>query len=91
MMITIYTITGCKHCQEVKDYLKEKNIEYKELNLKSKENSEARVYWRSLGFNIAPIILIKTNNGECVHAYKDKQEFIKFMEDYGKKEKNSDN
>jgi glutaredoxin len=86
-MITILTIPDCKHCKEVKDYLKENNIEFKETNLKAKENSEARVYWRSLGFNVAPIVLIDSENGAYVHAYKDKQEFIKFIEDnHGKKE-----
>lgn len=55
-MIKVYSINKCKHCEEAKKYLKEKNIEFHEINLSAKENGEARKYYRELGIQVAPII-----------------------------------
>jgi glutaredoxin len=56
-MIKIYTLPNCSHCDKAKKILKEKNIEYEEINLKEPKNREAREYYRSLGVKTAPIIV----------------------------------
>jgi glutaredoxin len=63
-MIIIYSIPNCKHCEEAKIVLKEKNIEYIEYNLKAKENREIREHYRSLGAKLAPIIICR--DGESI-------------------------
>jgi len=55
-MIKVYSMNKCKYCEEAKKWLKEKNIDFVEINLSAKENSEHRKYYRSLGVNVAPII-----------------------------------
>ena len=55
-MIKVYTIPNCEYCDKVKDYLRSKNIEFEEINLKAKENREARAFYRSLGIDVAPVV-----------------------------------
>ena len=56
-MIEIYTVPDCEFCEEAKQILEEWNIEYKEYNLKEKENRNARALYRSLGAKTAPVIV----------------------------------
>ena len=56
-MIKIYTIPNCDRCDEAKQILKERNIEYQEFNLKEKENRDIRAHYRSLGATSAPVIV----------------------------------
>jgi glutaredoxin 3 len=55
-MIKVYSMNNCKYCEKAKEYLKEKNVPFEEINLSAKENREARKYYRELGIHVAPII-----------------------------------
>ena len=56
-MIRIYTVPGCEDCKNARDHLEELKQEFEEVNLKEKENREAREYYRSLGIKTAPVIV----------------------------------
>lgn len=62
-MIKLYTMPNCNNCEKVKSYLKDRNINYIEINLEKKENRDARKFYRSLRIDTAPV-LVGTNNGE---------------------------
>jgi glutaredoxin-like YruB-family protein len=38
MGVKIYTTTGCPHCKRTKEYLKENNIEFEEINLSDNQD-----------------------------------------------------
>ena len=57
-MIKIYTTENCKNCDKAKEYFKSNGIPYEEINLKEKDNREARAYYRSLGLTTLPVIVI---------------------------------
>ena len=87
-MIKIYSLPNCKHCKEVKDYLNERDLNFIDIDLKTKDNIEARKYWRSIGVNIVPIIVVSNENTkDNVHVFKDMKSFIEFIDNYASKEK----
>lgn len=76
-MIEIYTVPDCEFCDEAKQILKEWEIEYKEYNLKAKENREARAYYRELGVKTAPVIV---NGDEWILVEYDRESLISLLE-----------
>lgn len=80
-MIKIYTVPNCERCKEVKKYMTNNNIEFEELDLKHKENREARAFYRSLGVKTAPVIIGNDKKGkEWILTEYDKDIFIELME-----------
>jgi len=63
-MIKLYTVPNCSYCTKAKTILNELGIIYQEINLKQKENFEARNYYRSLGVKTAPIIAHINEDGK---------------------------
>jgi len=64
--VKIYSTTGCKNCKKAKDYLNNKGISFEEINLKEKQNREARAYYRSLGIKTLPVITGEVNGEEFI-------------------------
>jgi len=54
--IVVYTMTGCPHCAAVKEFLKEKGLEYEERNVL--EDAAALNGLRELGFNGTPVTIV---------------------------------
>lgn len=54
MMLTIYSKTVCPYCVQAKNYLKQKNINFWEINIE--ENEEAREFIRNQGHRTVPQI-----------------------------------
>jgi glutaredoxin 3 len=53
-MLTIYSKTVCPYCVQAKNYLKSKNISYREINIE--EDTEAQEFIRSQGHRTVPQI-----------------------------------
>jgi glutaredoxin 3 len=53
-MLTIYSKTVCPYCVQAKNYLKNKNINFREINIE--EDSEAREFIKSQGHRTVPQI-----------------------------------
>jgi len=82
-MIEVYTLPDCSHCQEAKNYLKEKGISFLEINLKKKENREARIFWRSLGIFKVPVIVLKTDDKISVLKDYSKEKLEEWLKRHG--------
>ena len=54
MMLTIYSKTVCPYCVQAKNYLKQKNINFREINIET--DSEAREFLQSEGHRSVPQI-----------------------------------
>jgi len=55
-MIRILTKEGCSKCNELKNYLSERNVEYETVNLSNKDNRDARKHYREAGYELLPVI-----------------------------------
>lgn len=55
-MLTIYSKTVCPYCVNAKNYLKSKNINFREVNIE--EDVEAREFITSLGLRTVPQIFL---------------------------------
>jgi glutaredoxin-like YruB-family protein len=58
--VEIFSSDTCKYCVELKDYLKENNVEYIEYNISKDE--EARRNLIKLGYMSVPVTLINGNH-----------------------------
>lgn len=58
--VEVFSSDTCKYCVELKDYLKEHNVEYIEYNISRDE--EARRNLIKLGYMSVPVILINGNH-----------------------------
>ena len=56
MMLTTYSKTVCPYCVNAKNYLKNKNISFREVNIE--ENDEARSFMQSQGHRSVPQIYL---------------------------------
>jgi len=85
MMIKLYTVPNCDNCNKVKSFLEERNIKYVEINLKLRENREARKYYRSLNIKTAPVI-VGDNDGDewIITGYDEKSMELLIGDKYGK-------
>jgi glutaredoxin len=54
--VVVYTMTGCPHCAGVKQYLKEKGVEFEERNVL--EDDDAMADFRKLGFRSTPVTVV---------------------------------
>lgn len=54
MMLTIYSKTVCPNCMQAKNYLKQKNINFCEINIE--EDDEARKFMLAKGHRSVPQI-----------------------------------
>jgi len=62
--IKVFTSSTCPYCTSVKEYFKEKGIDYEELNVSS--DPEARKELMSQGFMGVPVIII---DGEAMVGF----------------------
>lgn len=53
-MITVYSKTVCPYCVQAKNYLKQKNINFREVNIE--EDEDARAFIMSEGHRTVPQI-----------------------------------
>lgn len=56
MMLTIYSKTVCPYCVNAKNYLKSKNIAFREVNIE--ENDDGRVFMQAQGHRSVPQIYL---------------------------------
>ena len=56
MMLTIYSKTVCPYCVQAKNYLKAKNINFREVNIE--EDAEAREFMQTQGHRSVPQIYL---------------------------------
>lgn len=56
MMLTIYSKTVCPYCVNAKNYLKSRNINFREVNIE--ENEEARLFIQAQGHQSVPQIYL---------------------------------
>jgi len=77
-MIEVYSVPNCKNCKAAKEHLDELGIEYEEINLKEKDNREARAFYRSLGVKTAPII---TNGDKWILTEYDEETLEALLEE----------
>jgi len=56
MMLTIYSKTVCPYCVNAKNYLKSKNISFRDVNIE--ENDEARAFMQAQGHRSVPQIYL---------------------------------
>lgn len=61
--ITIYTSPTCEHCTQLKNWLKEKKIKYKEINIIQDEKERSYILTKSQQFSV-PITVIQTGKAE---------------------------
>lgn len=61
-MIVVYSGDNCPRCVEVKKYLDNKDVEYKEVNVR--KDAEALTFLKSLGFTSIPQVF-KDNEWLC--------------------------
>ena len=73
--VEIYTSDTCIQCIKAKEYLKNRNIEFKEYNIS--KDLEAKRELISMGYMSVPLILI---NGEHVLGF-DKNRIDELLED----------
>jgi len=66
---------SCPHCKKVKEFLKEKKIDYKKLDAKS---IEARNFVKYMGYKTIPVLVIK--NGENIKIINGDTNIIKYFE-----------
>jgi len=79
MIITIYSFLNCKHCNRAKEILTERNIPFKDINLKEPKNREAREYYRSIGAKTVPIIRFED---ETLLMKFEEKKFLELLEKY---------
>lgn len=56
MNITIYTLPNCVQCDMTKRMLKQKNVEYSEVDLST--NEEASNMVKEMGYKSAPVVVV---------------------------------
>ncbi|NOZ91218.1 MAG: hypothetical protein GXO60_08055 [Epsilonproteobacteria bacterium] len=76
----------CPHCKKVKEYLKDKNIDFKKLSI---DDVEARNFATFLDFKTIPILLIK--DGKSVQIVNGDKNIIEFFENKSKDTTTQDN
>lgn len=54
--VTVYTSSTCPHCVTVKDYLKEKGVDYTERNVQT--DTEARKELIKKGYMGVPVVVV---------------------------------
>ena len=59
MQITIYTTTSCPYCQQLKEYLTQKNIAFTEKLVDQDDAAQKEMLAVSGGFQGVPFMLVK--------------------------------
>lgn len=52
----IYTIPTCGHCAAVKDFLKRRNVEFKEFNVEDDEEGWKEALSKTGGLDVVPVV-----------------------------------
>lgn len=54
--VRIYTLPGCSYCRQVKEFLSDNGISYKEINLEN--DAEGQAFMDSRGYTALPVTVI---------------------------------
>ena len=76
--VVIYSTPNCPYCTQVSDYLKEKEIDFKEIDL-SKEPEKAQQLVEKTGQMGVPVIIIKTGSKEKIVSGFNREELDKLL------------
>jgi glutaredoxin len=80
MEVEIYTVRNCAKCKEVKKYLEEKGVGFKELDMSIggiPELQQKKKEFKSMGLTTYPVTLIKDEGGVIPLESFNKEEFDK--------------
>lgn len=66
-MITVYSKHNCVQCEMTKEFLKQNNAEFEEINVE--DNEEALELIKESGFKRLPVVIVTKNNSiECAFS-----------------------
>lgn len=74
MEVKIYTSKTCTYCNQAKEFMKENNIEFEELDVGS--NPDARNQLISMGYRGVPVIVV---DGEEIQGF-DRQRLMEVFD-----------
>lgn len=60
--VKIYTTSTCQYCKATKQYFKDNNVDFEEIDVTTDENAQAEMIEVS-GQMSVPVILVETENG----------------------------
>ena len=63
MQVTIYSTTTCPYCKMLKDYLKEKKVEFEEGLVDQDEEAKEKMMEASGGFLGVPFTVVEKDDG----------------------------
>ncbi len=63
--ITIYTTAWCPDCRRTKSFLKERGVEYREVNIEEDESAEEIVIKANEGKRIVPTLKVRGRYFTC--------------------------
>ena len=62
MEVTVYSTTYCPSCVSLKNWLRDKNIDYKSVNLEEEPQKQAEIFEKTNSLMV-PITLVKFDDG----------------------------
>lgn len=66
-MIKVYSKPNCMRCEMTKEFLKQHNVEFEEINVE--ENEEALEQIKASGWRRLPVVIVMKNNSiECAFS-----------------------
>lgn len=66
-MVIVYSKPKCVQCEMTKEFLKQHNVEFEEMNVE--ENEEALEQIKASGLKRLPVVIVKKNNSiECAFS-----------------------
>jgi len=71
MSVTIYTTPTCQYCKMTKEFFKENNVEYKEVDVSTDQAAGAEMMKKSGQMGV-PVIIVKKDGKEDVIVGFDK-------------------
>ena len=87
-MIKIYTIPTCDACDDAKEWLKSKEVEYQEIDMSiggKKSLIEKKKQFKSMGLKTYPVFIVDINGEEMIFPGFDKDSLSGVIKDiYGR-------
>lgn len=84
-MLTIYSMPGCGYCDELKDYLKENNIPYTEIDCAKDQNKAHAIIEKTKQLSVPITVIHEGTDDEKFLIGFQKDAFAQFLTDYYKK------
>ena len=72
MKIKIYSMSNCLKCQQLKEFLKEENIQFEDVNISDNERAKQEMIYKSKQ-NSAPVIEIRKSHSVGILVGFDKE------------------